>query len=724
MNEELTIKKFDSLLKENKITEAKEFIEDELNRAICCGDTSLIITLLNEIIGFYRDLGLYDNSYKLAMSLEKLIKNIDDNNAKFISYINIGNSYRQSKHYDLAHNAFNCCLNINELSLIKEHKALYNNLGLLYQDENNYVEAIKCFNMAIDIVSDDLIKNATTYVNLAECYIALNQYNVALDYLNKATIVFDNNLDDFHIMGYYKTKAKLYYLINDLNLSNEFYIKALCKIDKFVGRGKLYSNTRDEYELVLKKLNKKRTSGLEMSLNYFNDFKSILFKDIEPDTLNNITIGLFGLGSECYLCDDYISEDHDFNPGYVVLVENNVPKSEFLKLSNNYNLLPREYDRFFIRNVLPKHGVFYVDEYLFDFLGIKDINNLTMQNKSLLTNGKIFYLGENSTFYSLRRNTIYNSKNDYLIDASLKALEISQYPYNLKRCSDRVDVDTYALLKNHLIDRLIEYYYIYNHKYLPHDKLELVLMDKNNAIYSFIVNIINDNIEYEKINETIINDLFNNHIIIKKSSAYISDYKDEITKFVKEYLYKQKMVKKIIEIEWDMFSNLNNIGGRADCQNNRAMFNLMRKSQYFAWNCDLINSYYNDLIKAKENNYNLLWIKYAFMEETVDPNHFKLIKDNLPILSLKMINLREAIVSVQLEMLEEYSKDNDISKMRTINTNSDKYNNASYETYLRGELSSYSENTLYLYASYLANLSKENKNIVELTLYYTNLFKM
>ena len=114
MNEELTIKKFDSLLKENKITEAKEFIEDELNRAICCGDTSLIITLLNEIIGFYRDLGLYDNSYKLAMSLEKLIKNIDDNNAKFISYINIGNSYRQSKHYDLAHNAFNCCLNIND----------------------------------------------------------------------------------------------------------------------------------------------------------------------------------------------------------------------------------------------------------------------------------------------------------------------------------------------------------------------------------------------------------------------------------------------------------------------------------------------------------------------------------------------------------------------------------------------------------------------------------
>ncbi len=724
MNEELTIKKFDSLLKENKITEAKEFIEDELNRAICCGDTSLIITLLNEIIGFYRDLGLYDNSYKLAMSLEKLIKNIDDNNAKFISYINISNSYRQSKHYDLAHNAFNCCLNINDLSLIKEHKALYNNLGLLYQDENNYVEAIKCFNMAIDIVSDDLIKNATTYVNLAECYIALNQYNVALDYLNKATIVFDNNLDDFHIMGYYKTKAKLYYLINDLNLSNEFYIKALCKIDKFVGRGKLYSNTRDEYELVLKKLNKKRTSGLEMSLNYFNDFKSILFKDIEPDTLNNITIGLFGLGSECYLCDDYISEDHDFNPGYVVLVENNVPKSEFLKLSNNYNLLPREYDRFFIRNVLPKHGVFYVDEYLFEFLGIKDINNLTMQNKSLLTNGKIFYLGENSTFYALRRNTIDNSKNDYLIDVSLKALEISQYPYNLKRCSDRADVDTYALLKNHLIDRLIEYYYIYNHKYLPHDKLELVLMDKNNAIYSFIINIINDNIEYEKINETIINDLFNNHIIIKKSSAYISDYKDEIAKFVKEYLYKQKMVKKIIEIEWDMFSNLNNIGGRADCQNNRAMFNLMRKSQYFAWNCDLINSYYNDLIKAKENNYNLLWIKYAFMEETVDPNHFKLIKDNLPILSLKMINLREAIVSVQLEMLEEYSKDNDISKMRTINTNSDKYNNASYETYLRGELSSYSENTLYLYASYLANLSKENKNIVELTLYYTNLFKM
>ena len=721
MNEELTLKKFDEFLKNNKIKEAKEFIEDELNKAIIKSDTSLIITILNEIIGFYRDLGLADDSYKFACSLEKLI-GACDNKAKFISYINIGNSYRQSHHYDMAHNAFNNALGLynEDFNLTIEYAALFNNLGLLYQEEEKYKEAIDSFNKALKM-SNNSIKNATTFVNLTECYIGLNDLNLAFLYINKAKEIFEKNLDDFHIMGYYKTMAHLYLLKNEYELSEEYYLKALAKIDRFTGRGNLYFEIVSELDLVLKKLNKNRLSGLELSFNYYNDFKDILFKDIDKNTLNNITIGLFGLGSECYNADDYISEDHDFNPGFIVLVEDNISKSEFDKLKNNYQLLPKEYNRFYIRDILSNHGCHYVSDYLFEFLGIEDFNHLTMQNKSLLTNGKIFYLGENSTFYNLRKKTINKSLDDYLIDVSLKALEISQYPYNLKRSKDRGDINTYNILKNHLIDKIIEYYYVYNHKYLPHDKLVLKLMTDNN--YKEIINnIINDNIEYDRINKLVINNLYDLFIIDNKKNNSIFDYKNEIVKYVKDYLFKQNIIPKIIDIEWEMFTSLNNIGGRAECQNNRPMFNLMRKAQYFAWDNELLSSYYNDLTKALNNNYNLLWIKYGFMEETIDKKHYNLIKNNLPALSKKMINLREAIVLVQLEMLDEYSKNNDISKMRTIYTSTDKYNNASYETYLRGELSSYSENTLYLYAKYITNLSKCNQNIVKLIMFYTNLF--
>lgn len=728
MKENDFLEQFDSLLKLHKIDDAKEFGLTALSQALNDKDTSLIITILNELIGFYRDLCLYDESIKLALSLANVIKPIDNPYLHFISNINIGNAYRAASYYEEAHNAFNKALTIyenNHLDNKKELAALYNNLALLNQAQENYLEAINNLKNAINIIGkEDKIKLATSYVNMAQCHIKLNNLDEALTILNQAKSIFINNLNDFHIMGYYSTMAKLLFIMNDYVNSEEYYLKALVSIDKNIGRASLYQDTMKEYQELLSRLNKQRMSGLCLAQSYFNDNKDIIFLNVSEDAKNKITIGLFGLGSECYGMDDYISEDHDFNPGFVVLCENDIDVDDYNQLIQNYENLPKEYNRFYIRNILPKHGVHMVKDYLYEYIGIEDESRLTEQNKSLLTNGKIFYSGYLSSFVKRRKEIIKEAKHEYLRNIALKTLEISQYiPYNLKRALDRNENDTYLLLKNHLIDKLIEYYYLYHHEFLPHDKLQLKMMNKESLIYKWIMSILKDEIDEIEINKCLVLELYKLHIIDKVESLYIDDYRDKIISFVKEDIYKSKIIPKMIEIEWNMFQELENIGGRASCQNNKPMFILMRESQYYAWNIELLESYYNDLKIALEEKYNLLAIKYGFMEETVDPAHFQIIKDGLPTLSEKRISLREGIVSVQLEMLNEYSKEHDISNMRTINTSSDKYNNASYETYLRGELSSYSEKTMYLYASYLANLSSKKINLVELTLFYTKLFE-
>ena len=48
------------------------------------------------------------------------------------------------------------------------------------------------------------------------------------------------------------------------------------------------------------------------------------------------------------------------------------------------------------------------------------------------------------------------------------------------------------------------------------------------------------------------------------------------------------MIQEIIKREWDFFQKVENIGGRASCQNNKPMFILMRESQYYAWNIELL----------------------------------------------------------------------------------------------------------------------------------------
>ena len=112
-------------------------------------------------------------------------------------------------------------------------------------------------------------------------------------------------------------------------------------------------------------------------------------------------------------------------------------------------------------------------EYL-NYLGVNDIKNISDESKALLLNGKLFYQGFASTFSNLRYDIRKNSNYDFLIDLSLKALEINKYiPYNLKRSLDRGDLYTFKSLKNNLVNHLIEFYYIYHKMYLPHDKLSL-----------------------------------------------------------------------------------------------------------------------------------------------------------------------------------------------------------------------------------------------------------
>ncbi len=733
MNEKEFYNEFDKLLTEHKIDTAKEYLLDSLAIAKNENNTSLLVAVLNETIGFFRDLSLFEDSIKFAKILAKLINQINNPKLHFISYINIANAYRAGGLYQDAYAAFNYALSVYEnykLDNKIELAALYNNFALLEQKEKNYDKALLLFNKALETIKNesDNVKLATTYINIAECYMEQNKLNEALDTLFLTDSLLINYQDDFHMMGYYLAYGKVYYLKKEYLLSEKYYKLGLAHIDKNLGRNILYKETLEEYMKVLNKLNKNRMTGIELSYRYYIENKELLFNNISNDTLNNLTIGLFGLGSECYYSDDYISEDHDFNPGFIVLCEDNVSVEEFTKLKENYNKLPKIFDRFYIREILPKHGIHYFKDYIFEFMGVSDINNLTTQNKSLLTNGKIFFSNYNSSLVNLRNKIIKNNKYDYLNEISLKALEISQYiPYNLKRSLDRNDIVTYNLLKNHLVDRLIEFYYIYHKEFMPHDKLSLKLMNENSIIYKWINKILyEDSLNDEliiKINEAITNELFKLHIINNRESLYIDSYREEIIEFVKLNNYKSKIIPKIVEIEWEMFQELNNIGCRASCQNNKPMFKLMRESQYYSWNKELLASYYNDLNIAVENHYNLLAIKYGFMEETVDPDHYVTIKDNLPKLSEKRIQLREGIVSVQLEMLNDYSKENDISNMRTINTISDKYDNASYETYLRGELSSYSENTMYLYAKYLTYLAKNKLNIVELTLFYTNLLR-
>ena len=172
---------------------------------------------------------------------------------------------------------------------------------------------------------------------------------------------------------------------------------------------------------------------------------------------------------------------------------------------------------------------------------------------------------------------------------------------------------------------------------------------------------------------------------------------------------KEKIINEILEKEWKYFSNLNNIGGRADCQDNREDFIIMRKSQWETFNEETLLSYLEDL-NSKNNP---LFQKYAQMMKYNSPEEYEKIKDILEKASDEKTDLVNKIMFIYMEWEKEFFERYPIfsSMGRPLYSSEDDNIETSIETYLRGELLSYSEKTLSLYLDYIIDNKEKNINL-------------
>ena len=157
-------------------------------------------------------------------------------------------------------------------------------------------------------------------------------------------------------------------------------------------------------------------------------------------------------------------------------------------------------------------------------------------------------------------------------------------------------------------------------------------------------------------------------------------------------------VKAIVEMEWKLFDQVQNIGGRADCQDNRTTFFIMRSSQLMAWSTEMLDSYYDDLLTAHRSGRNLLTEKYAYMMERTSPEEFAGIRDALlprsPQKDADIEEICKAHVIWQEELAAQYPRLT--GNGRPIRRSADSKVCTSFETYLWGELATYSEKTIQL----------------------------
>lgn len=179
----------------------------------------------------------------------------------------------------------------------------------------------------------------------------------------------------------------------------------------------------------------------------------------------------------------------------------------------------------------------------------------------------------------------------------------------------------------------------------------------------------------------------------------------------------QKLAEEITKLEWQQFQLTQNEGGRANCQGNWATFHIMRMSQFLTWPLDLQESYKKDLERANSNGRNLITEKYARMMESTAPEIFeRTIKPYIkPILEPRKSE-QEKIILTQVKWADDFRNHYPHLglAMRVLKTSEDTEENTSFETYLRGELSTYSDDTFAKYKAFIEDLLAKNLNLTQM----------
>ncbi len=761
------LNEYDSMFGKCELTEIDAFLTTKIEEAYGEKDYYSAVTLLNEMMGFCRDTSQNEKGIAYCKQMVDLIEQMGlKGTVEYAtSLLNVANAYRAFGLFEESMHLYEMVETIYHEKLERTHfhyASLYNNWSLLYQELERFAEAVEQLKKAMVVVDaheEALIEQATTRANLAVSLLRLYQekcdeafYDEAMIYIQEALAIHERDGGgNFHYSAVLSAAGDACFMKEKYEEAASYYKKAMTEQYRHTGDTDAYKRICANYEVALKMAGKECVyqNHIEKCRVFYLEQGKPMLENQFGEYLSQIAVGLVGEGSDCFGFEDDISKDHDFGIGFCMWLSDAVYEKIGEDLQAAYDNLIAQYDT---ENASPlyqkRRGVFLTRDFYAELLGsdfTKDLlaDRLTEAQwlaipedmLATATNGTVFEdtLGE---FTELRKRLLAYYPESVWKQRLAKALhEFSQYGQsNYGRMMARKDYVTAGLCVRKTVESAMDIAYLLNKSYAPYYKwkrkglTKLQRLQELDALLEELVLLpcqkeawIDYNYTAQKINTedgiiklieavaTVILQEMKHQGLVTGDNPFLELYSKE---FMMEE-NREQIIEDIVALEWEQFDKVKNEGGRADCQDDWNTFSIMRKSQYMAWETPLLNSYLADLINANKQGWNLIMEKYARMMESTTPEKYESLKQELPVRSPERIAIQEEIIRIQVAWMEEFAKQ--YPKMagnaRSIHTYEDNPYNTSYETYLRGELGTYSEETFVLYGRFVIALSKQGENL-------------
>ncbi len=224
-------------------------------------------------------------------------------------------------------------------------------------------------------------------------------------------------------------------------------------------------------------------NGLELSEQFYEAYGKPMLSEQFPDLLPFVAAGLFGSGSECFGFDDGVSRDHDFEPGFMLLLpgEDVIDRKTAFRLERAYSKLPKEFMGFRRSTVAPvggaRHGVLRTAAFFGDKVGAEDgiltvSQWLTVPEHALseATNGKLFFDGYGEVTKIRESLSAYpeDVRKKKLAGNLLLAAQAGQYNY--RRCLSHGETGAAQLAVAEFAKAAMHTVFLLNDAYMPYYK--------------------------------------------------------------------------------------------------------------------------------------------------------------------------------------------------------------------------------------------------------------
>ncbi len=750
MQAETIIAKYDALLEQQRNEEAVRLLEEGIRQAVEEEDDAALLVLVNDMIGYMRETSRVEESYRYAETALKLLDKMEikGSEAYATTLLNIANAYRAGGRLEDSLKLYGEAADLYEGLLPKTDMlfaSLYNNVSLLYQEMGDFEKARENLLRALEIVKQNenaVFEEAVTCANLAAACLRTGRDEEGAGYARRALELFEGiQVKDSHYCAALSALGTYHYQQGKYAEAASYFEKAMEGMKASLGENEYYHRLEENLKACRAALGDK---GLDLCREYFETYGRPMLHEKFPEYEDRIAAGLCGEGSDCFGWDDGLSKDHDWGPGFCLWVSDEIYDRIGEQLRQAYAELPAEfkgYRRAEGGRIGERRGVQTIRGFYERLLGQGNIRNVTAEIQesdvdwgevpdeglAAAVNGEVFQDTEGS--FSAVRNLLQKGfpvRMRYLKIAEACARFSRGAQYNFGRMKKRGD-ETAAFLS--LAEGLkygMKLFYYIEGRYPPHDKWLLRglagLEGAGEAAPLFVKAVKEAGGEPAGVIEELAA-LAADRLYEKDYTGSREPYLDAHTgellgKAAYLAMSGEELAEEIARTEFAAFDKVRNKGGRASCQNNWPTFSIMRKSQYLTWTKEMLAQYLCDFRAALAAGRNMIEEKYGRMMESTVPEEYAEIERYLPPLSPEKKAVIEAVTEIQVKCMEEFAASYPrlAENARNIHTYEDGAENTSYETYLRGELGTYSDKMLELYGRFIVQLCREGKNIAAMTM--------